>query len=89
MDSILPPHLQNKGSTLRKDLPPKPKFGRKNAQSDSVIFFSLSFFPYVFALLICFAFLFLSQSSFMLYVFLYVFVWLFFSFFFLFIKINK
>ena len=62
-----------KGSRKGKVLPPKLKFGRKKAQSDSVIVFSLSFL-YSFALLVCFAFLFLSQSSFMLCVFLYVFV---------------
>ena len=62
-----------KGSRKGKVLPPKLKFRRKKAQSDSVIVFSLSFL-YSFALLVCFAFLFLSQSSFMLCVFLYVFV---------------
>ena len=62
-----------KGSRKGNVLPPKLKFGRKKAQSDSVTVFSLSFL-YAFALLVCFAFLFLSQSSFMLCVYLYVFV---------------
>ena len=54
--SILPSHLRNKGSTLGNDLTPKPKFGKKKAQNDSVTF-SLSpfmFLHYLFVLLSCF-----------------------------------
>ena len=54
--SILSPHLRIKGSTLGKDLPQIPEYGKKKAQSDSVTF-SLSpfmFLHYFFVLLSCF-----------------------------------
>ena len=57
---------QKKGPSL------KPKVWKEKGSKWFNYFFSLSL--YVFALLVCFAFLFLSQSSFMLCVFLYIFV---------------
>ena len=55
MDSILPPHCQINDLLNEKVL---PRYGRKKAPSDSV---TLSFSPllvFVFALLVCFAFVF-------------------------------
>lgn len=74
MVSTLPLHLRIKGSHKGKVL---LRCERKKAQCDLVTF-SLSP-PYGYALFVCFCFLVLSQSSFMLCVFLYVLVWLFFS----------
>ena len=66
--SILPPHLWNKGSTLGKDFPPKPKFGKKKAQSDLVIF-SLSPFMFLHNLFILLSSCFLVGLVFILCVF--------------------
>ena len=85
MDSILPPILRIKGLHKGKVLPQNLKGGRKKAPSD---LFTLSL-PLLAYLAVCFAFLFLSQSSFMLYVFLYIFVWLFSVFVFILFFIKK
>ena len=53
MVSILPPHLLNKGLTLGNDLPPKPKFEKKNAQSDSVTFSLLPSHAFASSFMLC------------------------------------
>ena len=58
--SLLPPHHQIKGLLDGKVL---PRCGRKMAPSDSITV-SLSPFLFLFALLVCFALLFFSLSSF-------------------------
>ena len=76
--SIFPPHLRNKGV-----LPQNLKCGWKKVSSD---LFTLSL-PLLAYLVVCFAFLFLSQSNFMLCVFFLCFCLVVFSFFFFFFLI--
>ena len=71
--SIFPPHLRNKGV-----LPQNLKCGWKKVSSD---LFTLSL-PLLAYLVVCFAFLFLSQSNFMLCVFFFMFLFGCFQFFF-------
>ena len=86
--SILSPHLRIKGSTLGKDLPQIPKYGKKKAQNDSVTF-SLSpfmFLHYFFVLLSCF---WVSLVLCFVCFFMFLFVCFQFCFIFFFIKKKK